>query len=103
MVDRDDLPDSGAAHVAATVRKLKEKTEGKLLVETLVGDFQGNLELVREVAAAGMDVFAHNVETVPRLTPEIRDRRAGWEQSLRVLEASVAEHSCLLFLGAECQ
>ena len=42
MVDRDDLEDSGAAHVAETVRLLKHKTEGKLLVETLVGDFQGN-------------------------------------------------------------
>lgn len=109
MVDRDDLEDSGAAHVAETVRLLKQKTDGKLLVETLVGDFQGNLDLVRQVAASGMDVFAHNVETTPRMTPHIRDRRAGWEQSLRVLEAAklpeggprLTKTSLMLGLGEE--
>jgi lipoyl synthase len=64
-VDRDDLPDGGANHIAATIRGLKEKTGGRLLVEALVPDFQGNLECVQTVAESGLDVYAHNVETVP--------------------------------------
>jgi lipoyl synthase len=63
-VDRDDLPDGGAAHIAATIRGLKEKTQGRLLVEALVPDFQGLLSSVAEVATSGLDVYAHNVETV---------------------------------------
>ena len=46
-VDRDDLPDGGSAHIAETIRKLKEKTEGRLLVEALVPDFQGNREHIK--------------------------------------------------------
>jgi lipoic acid synthetase len=89
-VDRDDLPDGGAAHIAATVRGLKAKSGGRLLVEALVPDFQGRLDHVREVATAGLDVFAHNVETVPRLQAAVRDRRANWEQSIAVLKAAKA-------------
>ena len=63
-VDRDDLPDGGAAHIAATIRGLKEKTQGRLLVEALVPDFQGDLDAVATVSASGLDVYAHNVETV---------------------------------------
>jgi lipoic acid synthetase len=63
-VDRDDLPDGGAAHIAETIRGLKDKTGGRLLVEALVPDFQGDHESVRTVAASGLDVYAHNVETV---------------------------------------
>ena len=63
-VDRDDLPDGGAAHIAATIRGLKEKTQGRLLVEALVPDFQGDLDSVNLVAQSGLDVYAHNVETV---------------------------------------
>lgn len=63
-VDRDDLPDGGAAHIAETIRGLKEKTGGRLLVEALVPDFAGDLEGVRTVAQSGLDVYAHNVETV---------------------------------------
>ena len=85
-VDRDDIPDLGAHHIAKTIRELKQKTGGKLLVEALVPDFQGRQELVEEVATSGLDVFAHNIETVQRLQGVVRDRRAGWEQSLRVLE-----------------
>ncbi len=55
---------SGAAHVAATIRGLKEETEGRLLVEALVPDFQGDLAAVRTIAQSGLDVYAHNVETV---------------------------------------
>ena len=84
-VDRDDLQDQGANHFAAVVQQLKEKTDGKLLVETLAPDFQGNFELTKIVAESGPDVYAHNVETVEELTPRVRDRRAAYRQSLEVL------------------
>jgi lipoic acid synthetase len=84
-VDRDDLPDQGAAHFADTVRAIKER-HPDVLVEVLTPDFQGETDLVDEVLDAGPDVFAHNVETVERLQWPVRDRRAGYEQSLSVLE-----------------
>lgn len=84
-VDRDDLEDGGSAHIAKTIRTLKEKTEGKLLVEALVPDFSGRKESVEEVAKSGLDVFAHNVETVESQQANVRDRRANWKQSLSVL------------------
>ena len=84
-VDRDDLPDQGAEHFAAVVRQLKRKTPD-LLVEALTPDFQGKTDLIRTVATSGLDVYAHNIETVEALTKRVRDRRAGYEQSLRVLE-----------------
>lgn len=87
MVDRDDLPDGGAAHVANVMAACKAAAPSVLL-EALVGDFSGRLPLVEAVASSPLDVFAHNVETVERLTPSVRDRRAGWAQSLRVLEAA---------------
>ncbi|EFX02051.1 lipoic acid synthetase precursor [Grosmannia clavigera kw1407] len=83
-VDRDDLADGGAHHFAETVRRIKQKRAG-LLVEALTGDFAGNLDMVRIVAQSGLDVYAHNVETVEGLTPYVRDRRATFRQSLRVL------------------
>lgn len=84
-VDRDDLPDGGASHIAKTVSELKQR-DSNLLIETLTPDFQGNLQHVDIVVNSGMDVFAHNVETVRRLQPAVRDRRAGYEQSLSVLQ-----------------
>lgn len=84
-VDRDDLPDNGSSHFTATVQRLKEKCPG-ILVECLTGDFAGNLEHVAAVTKSGLDVHAHNIETVERLTPDVRDRRAGYRQSLSVLE-----------------
>ncbi|PSC72214.1 Lipoyl mitochondrial [Micractinium conductrix] len=87
-VDRDDLPDGGAAHIAATIGHLKKHTQGRLLVEALVPDFQGDRACVELVARSGLDVYAHNVETVPRLQSLVRDRRANWEQSLSVLRAA---------------
>jgi lipoyl synthase len=84
-VDRDDLQDQGSEHFAQVVRLLKEKKPG-LLVEALTPDFRGDLDLVSVVATSGLDVYAHNVETVERLTPRVRDRRAGYRQSLKVLE-----------------
>eukprot|EP00291_Cryptomonas_curvata_P024646 CAMPEP_0172163760 /NCGR_PEP_ID=MMETSP1050-20130122/7449_1 /TAXON_ID=233186 /ORGANISM="Cryptomonas curvata, Strain CCAP979/52" /LENGTH=406 /DNA_ID=CAMNT_0012833983 /DNA_START=154 /DNA_END=1370 /DNA_ORIENTATION=+ len=83
-VDRDDLPDGGAAHFAQTVQFLKVWNP-KILVECLVSDFQGMEDSVRELARSGLDVYAHNIETVRRLQPHVRDRRAGYDQSLRVL------------------
>ena len=87
-VDRDDIADGGASHIAATIHSLKQKTDGKLLVEALVPDFSGNLDSVRAVASSGLDVYAHNVETVPRLQSVVRDRRANWEQSIAMLRAA---------------
>ena len=86
-VDRDDVPDQGASHIAKTVRLMKEK-KADLLVEVLTPDFSGNLEHVRQVATSGLNVFAHNVETVERLSPRVRDRRANYQQSLDVLQAA---------------
>jgi len=85
MVDRDDLLDGGAGHVAKTVRRLKE-LRPEMLVETLVGDFGGHLHAVDTTVDAGPDVWAHNVEVVRRLQRVIRDARCGYEQSLAVLE-----------------
>jgi lipoate synthase len=84
-VDRDDLPDQGAGHFAETIRAIEER-DPSIRVEALVPDFQGDLNLVGTVLEAGPDVFAHNVETVDRLQWPVRDRRAGYEQSLSVLE-----------------
>ncbi|CAE6422952.1 unnamed protein product [Rhizoctonia solani] len=83
-VDRDDLADGGAAHFASTIAKIKQKAPS-ILVEALTGDFQGDLSCVERVAKSGLDVYAHNVETVEALTPFVRDRRAKFHQSLAVL------------------
>jgi lipoyl synthase len=82
-VDRDDLPDGGAAHFADAIRRLKEIP--RLLVEVLTPDFRGDAEAVRTVGRAGPDVFANNLETVRRLTPVVRDAKAGYDQTLEVL------------------
>lgn len=84
-VDRDDLADGGARHFAETIRRIKAK-RADLLVEALTGDFRGDLDMVRVVAESGLDVYAHNIETVEELTPYVRDRRATFRQSLKVLE-----------------
>jgi lipoic acid synthetase len=89
-VDRDDLPGQGADHFAETVRAIRERHPG-ILIEALIPDFQGDLELVDRVIDAGPDVIAHNVETVARLQRPVRDPRAGYEQSLRVLERVARE------------
>ena len=65
-VDRDDIPDGGAQHFADTVELLKQK-KPELLVECLVSDFQGSHSSVETLATSGLDVYAHNVETVERL------------------------------------
>lgn len=104
-VDRDDLPDGGARHFAETVIKIKQKSPSTL-VECLTGDFGGDLDMVSLVARSGLDVYAHNVETVEALTPQVRDHRASFQQSLRVLEAAkrakpslITKTSMMLGLG----
>ena len=87
MVDRDDLLDGGADHVARTVRALHERQPG-LLVEALTGDFCGRTTDIHSVVDAKPEVFAHNLEVVRRLTPLVRDRRCSYDLSLDVLRAA---------------
>jgi lipoic acid synthetase len=84
MVDRDDLLDGGAEHVALTVQALKRRRPS-MLVETLVGDFRGNHSSIEVVVEARPDVFAHNLEVTRALTPSIRDARCSYDRSLDVL------------------
>ena len=84
-VDRDDLEDQGARHIAAAIRAVHLKNPG-LLIEMLMPDFQGVASLIETVMAAKPDVLAHNLETVERLTAQVRDPRAGYLQSLDVLQ-----------------
>jgi lipoic acid synthetase len=102
-VDRDDLPDLGAEVFTQTVRRVKmQSARGKVqsdrtasltprpaspLVEVLTPDFGGREELIRQVVEAGPDVFGHNLETVERLSPDVRDPRASYRRSLDVLAA----------------
>ncbi|XP_041973023.1 lipoyl synthase, mitochondrial [Aricia agestis] len=104
-VDRDDLPDGGSAHIAETVNEIK-KCNKDILVECLVPDFGGSRDSVSRVARSPLDVFAHNVETVERLTPNVRDRRAAYRQTMKVLETAkeinpdlVTKSSIMLGLG----
>jgi lipoyl synthase len=83
-VDRDDLPDGGAAHYAACVRAIKRRNP-HTAVEALTPDFSGVLADVATVVDSGIEVFAQNIETVRRLTHPVRDPRAGYEQTLEVL------------------
>jgi lipoic acid synthetase len=84
-VNRDDLPDGGAKHYADCIRAIKHNTPATA-VEALTPDFQGVLADVEQVVDSGLEVFAQNVETVRRLTHPVRDPRAGYEQTLRVLD-----------------
>ncbi len=104
-VDRDDLPDLGAGHYAATIRALKAR-RASLVVEALVPDFQGRADCVHELCDSGVDVFGHNLETVERLHRRVRDVRAGYEQSLGVLAEArrrrpdvITKSSLMLGLG----
>ncbi|MFO7544458.1 MAG: lipoyl synthase [Trueperaceae bacterium] len=83
-VDRDDLPDGGAAHYAACVRAIRARNPGTE-VEALTPDFGGDTDAVRTVLDSGIAVYAQNLETVRRLTHIVRDRRAGYDQTLSVL------------------
>ncbi|PKL25245.1 MAG: lipoyl synthase [Spirochaetae bacterium HGW-Spirochaetae-3] len=98
-VDRDDLPDRGAAHFAACVSAIKARVPG-VRVETLIPDYRG--DELDAVAGSAPDVIAHNVETVRRLQP-VRDARASFDLSLRTLreakERSRAMTKSSLMLG----
>jgi len=83
-VDRDDLDDGGAAHYAACVRAIRELNPDTA-VEALTPDFRGDKACVETVVDSGLQVFAQNLETVERLTHVVRDRRAGYRQTLDVL------------------
>jgi lipoic acid synthetase len=83
-VDRDDIPDGGANHFAATIKAIKQH-DPEVIVEVLIPDFQGNIDDVRKVVEAGPEVVAHNIETTEPLTPRVRDPRAAYTQSLKVL------------------
>lgn len=90
-----DLHDGGANHFGETIEMIKTASNNRILVECLTGDFGGNLLGVERVVQAKPDVYAHNLETVERLTPQVRDRRATYRQSLSVLEHAKNMHSKL--------
>jgi lipoyl synthase len=84
-VNRDDRPDGGASHFASAIRALRRESP-KTIVEVLIPDFKGVERDLTTVAEARPHVIAHNIETIERLTPSVRDRRATYRQSLKVLE-----------------
>lgn len=83
-VNRDDLPDGGAAHYAAAIMAIKQRCP-RTKVEALTPDFQGDQKAVAVLLDSNVDVFAQNVETVERLTHPVRDPRAGYWQTIDVL------------------
>ena len=84
MVDRDDLPDGGAAHVARVIREVRATNPG-ILIELLAGDFKGSEEALKTILAERPEVYAHNIETIERLSPRVRDARANYRQSIEAL------------------
>jgi lipoyl synthase len=102
-VDRDDLPDGGAAHFAAAIRALRMACP-ETRVEVLIPDFRGDQRLLDVVLEAGPDVVAQNLETVRRLTHPVRDAKAGYDQTLGVLAhvagaGVITKSSLMLGLG----
>jgi lipoic acid synthetase len=103
-VDRDDLRDGGAAHWAATIRAVKRRSP-EMVLEVLTGDFKGDTGAVDVVLAAGPDVFAHNLETVPRLSRQVRVQ-ASYARSYAVLRhakarGAIIKTGLMLGLGEE--
>ena len=101
-VDRDDLPDGGAEHWAATVRAIR-KANPETTIELLIPDFDGRKELIDIVIDSGPDIIGHNIETVRRLTPLVRSR-AKYDTSLEVLRyialrGAMAKSGIMLGLG----
>ncbi len=84
-VDRDDLPDGGSSHFAETVEAIRKYNSPPPMIEILTPDFAGDRRALERVVASKPTVFAHNVETVPSLTPKVRDPRCSFELSLDVL------------------
>ena len=90
MVNRDDMPDGGAEHIAQTVAAVRERTGAN--VEVLISDLEGNRDALRAVIASKPEVLAHNVETIPRLYAQVRPV-AKYKRSLEVLRWSSEERS----------
>lgn len=84
-VNRDDIDDGGATHFAKCITEVKLEFPD-LKIEVLIPDFQGDLNSIQTIIDAKPDVIAHNIETVQRLTPIVRDRRATYDQSLKILK-----------------
>jgi lipoic acid synthetase len=105
-VTRDDLEDGGASHFAATVRALK-KNEPRISVEVLIPDFQGSLAALEDVVLSSPDIINHNLETVPRLYPEVRPQ-AEYARSVHLLRRvkeinpeKITKSGLMLGLGEE--
>lgn len=84
-VCRDDLADGGSGHMAKTIQAIKGLSP-KIIVEPLIPDYNRNKESLKKITNSEPQVISHNIETVERLTPKVRDRRASYEQSLFVLK-----------------
>jgi lipoyl synthase len=84
-VCRDDLEDGEAEHIAKTIKAIKLSCP-TIIVESLIPDFKGDDGSIKKIVKSKPEVISHNIETVPRLTPKVRDARASYEQSLLVLK-----------------
>ena len=105
-VDRDDLPDGGAQHLAACVQRINEACPQVQAIEVLSPDFAGDAHALATLLESPLRVLAHNLETVERLTPSVRDRRATYAQSLALLQQAkvlrptlITKSSLMLGLG----
>lgn len=83
-VDRDDLEDQASGHFAETFREIKRR-DNNLIIEALMPDFRGEAECIHKIVESGVEVYAHNIETVKSLQARVRDPRAGYEQSIGTL------------------
>lgn len=84
-VTRDDLPDGGASHFVACIKALKQAYP-ELLIEVLISDLNGNTQALEAIIESGPEVIAHNLETIERLQSAVRDPRANYQKSLKILE-----------------
>tara|TARA_B100000676_G_scaffold280264_1_gene304368 strand:- start:1673 stop:2665 length:993 start_codon:yes stop_codon:yes gene_type:complete len=104
-VDRDDLTDGGSSHIAKCVDASKRKSPN-VVIEVLSPDFRGNLDHLDILLESGLDVFSQNIETVERLTYPVRDPRAGYKQTLKMLrhaseKSFLSKSGMMLGLGEE--
>jgi len=99
MVTRDDLPDGGAEHMACTVAAIRTTNPGTT-IEVLVSDFEGAREAIRSVLDAAPEVFGHNIETVERLYPTLRDARYDYGRSLDVLRFAADQGTSAIIKSA---
>ena len=104
-VDRDDLMDGGSSHIARCVASSK-KISPDVVIEVLSPDFRGNLDHLDTLLESGLDVFSQNIETVKRLTHAVRDPRAGYDQTLKMLRHAsnkglLSKSGMMLGLGEE--